>query len=151
MRDVPMASQEKKKEDDQGAGALSGERSASASAIDLHRGDRGAHTPTPWRIGGLDPKVIGPVRVLKAHGTEVPQQQAVCRVLERTGETQANAELIVRAVNSHQVLTDALTQIVEWLAEWQAHSCPGFDCAICDDQRYMDLARAALANAEGSK
>jgi hypothetical protein len=56
------------------------------------------HTPGPWRVSDLDPRVIGPVRMLRAgDSSQVPQPQAVARVMDRTGESDANARLIAAA------------------------------------------------------
>lgn len=57
------------------------------------------HTPGPWKVSGLDPNVIGPVRVLVVPDSNVvPQLQAVCRVMERGADaTAANAHLIAAA------------------------------------------------------
>jgi hypothetical protein len=58
-----------------------------------------SHTPSPWTVSALDGQTIGPRRVLVSwtSGAEVPQLQAVARVFERTGETEANARLIAAA------------------------------------------------------
>ncbi len=56
------------------------------------------HTEGPWHISALDLHTIGPIRVLTAHGTNVPQLQAVARVLDRGAEeTAANVRLIAAA------------------------------------------------------
>jgi hypothetical protein len=61
------------------------------------------HTPTPWSQEGLSIFVAGKVII------------ATCPTPQKTGvfDCSANAEFIVRAVNSHDALLSALKQIIE--------------------------------------
>jgi len=86
-----------------------------------------AHTAGPWTISALDGRTIGPVRVLKAHGTDVPQLLGVARVLDRL-DTDANARLIASAPDllaaAKQVAADFGLQIrgsraVNYMQHWQ--------------------------------
>lgn len=88
------------------------------------------HTPGPWKVSLLDPFVIGPVRILAVPEMEayVPQLQAVARVVDRTGESDANARLIAAAPE----LLDLLQRAVRY--------CP----VEVQDQMY-----AAIAKVEG--
>lgn len=61
-------------------------------------------SPGPWKVSPLDGRTIGPVRVLQANGTNVPQMQAVAVVKDRLLETSANGRLIAAAPEMFEVL-----------------------------------------------
>lgn len=97
-------------------------------------------TPTPWRAretpsaGTLIEDASGNAiaQVLGRFGTSYP---------ENAGVVAANADLIVRAVNSHQPMLDALRGMV------QAARTLAMGAAV--DARFFDDAEAAIALAEG--
>lgn len=92
------------------------------------------HTPGPWKVSGLDPNVIGPVRILVVPnaGADVPQQQAVARVTDRTGESAANARLIAAAPD---LLEAARHAVMEWRLHGQlTDSCRVLEAAIAKAQ-----------------
>lgn len=86
------------------------------------------HVSTPWTLGGSAAwseaaKDRGPVFVCDMHeGTHVP-----------VGTNQANARFIVRAVNSHQALIDALRPFANTPIHHfqQGHSGIASDCPEC--------------------
>ena len=91
------------------------------------------HTPTPWRIGDAGHTVFGP-----PNGTPSPVTIAPLSIAKGAGK--ANARFIVRAVNSHEALVEALTDLVAFSLSDEAN-----------DERWQPLARAraALKLAEG--
>jgi len=97
-----------------------------------------SHTPGPWKVSGLDPSVVGPVRILILDTAPVPQQQAVARIIERTDQSIANAHLIAAAPE----LLDAAKAFAENAIETA-------DGNIVFGYRALDLLRAAIAKAEG--
>lgn len=110
------------------------------------------HTPGPWTVSELDGRVIGPVRTLvdTSSGTEVPQLQAVARVLDRIGdrlgEAKANARLIAAAPD----LLEAL-QLVS-LARTRGELCWCDVITLARSHEHSPAclaARAAIAKAEG--
>lgn len=98
-----------------------------------------AHTPGPWKISGLDPHVIGPVRILVMDGTDVPQSRAVARVIDRGPEAEANARLIAAAPE----LLDACKRLLKFNEELCA------DIHVSEHYPSAELARTAIAKAEG--
>ena len=120
------------------------------------------HTPTPWKYeapqGAFGHEVVGASRL-------------VCQMShhpERQDEAVANAAFIVRAVNSHDALVDALRDMVpvgladedeqsalagESICRWcgrELNRMDNGDVAQCDsDDCPAVKARAALAMAEG--
>ena len=98
-------------------------------------------TPGPWHVSDLDGRTLGPVRVLRAEG-DVPQLQAVARVMNRTGEWQANACLLAAAPELYQALKAA----VEWLPDPRPHR-------LTDPEGLATViaqCRAAVQKAEGT-
>lgn len=95
------------------------------------------HTPTPWSVGRAD---YG-ARYVYAATEDEPGE--VARMIAEPVE--ANARLIVRAVNSHAALVEALRETQAWIHEYicSAVVCP----AKCQEPCVQ--ARAALAAAEG--
>lgn len=106
---------------------------------------RHTHTLGPWRRSAIDAYVIGATPVLRV---DVPQMQAVCRVMERLNETEANAHLIAAAPEMYEALKVALVGA-------KHESCmftdddpdPSHHC--CDWNEVVRVIQAALAKAEG--
>ena len=64
------------------------------------------HTPGAWTVGGLDGRIIGPLCDERQFGGgEITRQKAVCTVIDRVGETSANARRIVACVNALEGLS----------------------------------------------
>lgn len=112
------------------------------------------HTPTPWRVmpkapsGGVyitgDETFQFDGRVCQQHVALTTKNYGDNTSSVRIGREEANAAFIVRAVNSHQRLVEALGEVMEWIDNWS----PPF----ADDDEWPDTeekARAALRAAEG--
>lgn len=99
------------------------------------------HTPTPWRVyKDIDPRTYLHTKFVGVAGPLKTVQVALCGKLSNT-EAEANAAHIVRCVNSHAALVEALRMCV---AAWQQEGEPsaiGYELAIAK-------AEAALAQAE---
>lgn len=85
------------------------------------------HTPTPWI---MDTPLIDGIHcacISTTHdaGNLRPKLIASCVPCQSLSEQVANARLIVRAVNSHQTLVDALQAIVAILDGRQPKDAPG--------------------------
>lgn len=98
----------------------------------------GKHTPTPWEIrrnvDGIAFKVLDAVDAdADDRGRTVLYQEEVCDISD-TMQADANAELIVRAVNSHAEMLDVLNS-----ARYHVEQGTGIYNAIM----------AAIAKAEG--
>ena len=98
-------------------------------------------TPRPWHpyyAGPQDTHILaggGPIaKLLPVKGDQSQSQQ------------EANAELIVRAVNAFEPLTEALAEVMGWISNWD----PNF---IYDDEwsETRQKAEAALAKARGEQ
>ena len=92
------------------------------------------HTPTPWHEGTRGPNnmpCIGARSILLAH---------VCTGIDFQEQADANAALIVRAVNSHEPLVTALRDLVAELARSDEEG-------LIEHTEIMMNARAALATA----
>ncbi len=77
-----------------------------------------AHTPTPWAISGFDTTTViaiqdGPNRARQEY-VDGRHQYTIARAGDIPGiyERAANAALIVRAVNSHAALVEALEYLI---------------------------------------
>jgi len=99
-----------------------------------------APTPGPWRVSSLDGRTVGPVRALFADGTAVQQLQAVAIVKERTGESDANANLIAAAPELLKALKQLRHVIYEVLK---------LDPVDHEYRSICEQADAAIAKAEG--
>lgn len=117
------------------------------------------HTPTPWKIGAInnDPRrgVVGETAIINSSAycvaVAIPRGQHGDLAPEIT---RANAEFIVRAVNCHEELVQALTHIASLSAGWDADGSLGPKPPLSWEsvaRLSMDLARAALAKAEGKQ
>lgn len=107
------------------------------------------HTPTPWGRGKTGPDQI---MILgdKGSGNYVCHIQiaqcgggAIARAMEP--ERKANAEFIMRAVNSHDDLLAALNGLLE-----MSSACTT-DVEVIENVRRREVARAAIAKAEGKQ
>lgn len=106
-------------------------------------------TEGEW-VGGpdhIDPYIIGPMRALQEKGgTIVPQHQAVCRVMNRSGETDGNIRLIAAAPNLREaclLFTQAAHEVRDLLND-RGLACPA-SIALAAEK-----ARHALAKADGA-
>lgn len=106
------------------------------------------HTPGPWSISGLDPNVVGPVRILVVDGADVPQQQAVARIVDRTDESLANARLIAAAPD----LLACLRRMCGMYGAYSHRLAPLLaedEGTVWTFERANSLALEAIAKAEG--
>ena len=86
------------------------------------------YTPGPWRVGDAGHTVFGPK-------TDNPSPEVIAPNLSR-----ANAHLIVRAVNNHAKLLEALVRVLD----------AAVTGTIPDDWDYIEMqARAAIKQAKG--
>ena len=70
------------------------------------------HTPTPWEVSALDYwSIVGDGKHIA--DCRVQDERTIGR--SRDHESEANAELIVRAVNAHEALVSALTETLRAL------------------------------------
>ncbi len=94
------------------------------------------HTPTPWHVDNSGIVV----------GSRAPNGStdliADLHTSAMPAEARANAALIVRAVNNHQALVEALTKLISW---WDFDPNGQLPVGIVND------ARAALAAATEGK
>ena len=102
------------------------------------------HSPLPWIY-----------EVFPAGTTiwtdEKGRSREICKVTPRgemrDSEGEANAAFIVRAVNSHDDLLNALKAVVERLAGWMEIADP--DHVNADDRQALAEARAIISKATG--
>lgn len=105
------------------------------------------HTPTPWST----------VEILGMGKTGVRGVRPICDAMVRRdqeeGEAEANAAFIVKAVNSHEALVEALRETrnaLLWLAQ-EAEARAGVPKAIIGGARHhAEKANNALKLAEGA-
>ncbi len=97
-----------------------------------------SHTPTPWRV--FD--VLTDIEIV----TDQPTAAATISIVQFKGQrnAQADAAFIVRACNAHDVLFDALKDLVERERSEAADS--GFSD---DEMTWLEDARRAIAKAKG--
>lgn len=102
-----------------------------------------AHTPTPWKDSGYL-EIEGPGGLVIANTGPTDSMPLA--------EQLANTKLIVRAVNSHEALLDALVFVAsrtndenQFLLDAPMHQ------AKQEWDQAMKLIRAAIAKAEGTK
>lgn len=103
------------------------------------------NTPTPWKLGANGSAFVYALNANGVNRMWFAVQPGDTDEKKRTPEPEleANAALIVRAVNSHQALIDALEHLVRLLAPVEAGelSVPGLAT--------LNEARAALKLAKG--
>ena len=80
------------------------------------------HTPTPWRSGDHYPEYISDSNLMPVPIAGGFKEYATAAGGSRHGEAVANAELIVRAVNSH----DALVKALDWAMARVIHKAPHY-------------------------
>ena len=97
---------------------------------------RKEHTPTPWQVCCATDDTCGRYDI-DAWDTDESVTVASCHAQYEGHNSEANAKLKVRAVNSHQILIDALREMLE---PW--------DMGYLPEPQSADKARAALALAE---
>jgi hypothetical protein len=90
------------------------------------------HTPLPWRVFGIKNADTGEHFYVACSPSDKPGALA-------SGLSKANAALIVRAVNSHAVLVEALQKLLDEYDAWDCYNDNGFTAET------LELARAALA------
>ena len=91
------------------------------------------HTPTPWRVGDAGNTVFGPK-------TDKPAPQIIADLMGCGENRKANAAFIVRAVNSHDMLVNALQKLLD---------CAETEKGMDFYSAHKELARKALAAAKG--
>lgn len=105
-----------------------------------------AHSPLPWQYGRVDSHAFN-IRAGESSVALVYAHQGSPTLMDRSGEGEANAALIVQAVNSHQALVDALR---EFLASGVEHDDPRINYVTMQvDKGAIEQARAALKLAGG--
>ena len=104
-----------------------------------------AHTPTPWRVapsGGISGN--GEIVVCNDIPTLIECEEKP--ITDGFGRASANAEFIVRAVNSHAELVEALRAL---LSEWNNRTALIESCDLTENEdRAVAMAEAALKKAE---
>ena len=80
-----------------------------------------SHTPTPWKVGE-EYEILG------------PNEKVVATTYHNRPEVEANAAFIVRAVNAHEELLEALRYVVDSGESYE---------------RVQEIAVQAIAKAEG--
>ncbi len=100
------------------------------------------HTPTPWKVAETAPLVMDRGMFIRCVNEGHDHGAIACVNLgSRSEEVQANARLIVKAVNCHDDLIEALTGLLE--------VCPCKNgCDPKDMTCATNAARAALAKAK---
>lgn len=105
------------------------------------------HTPTPWKFSQTHAHTLT-IRHADGGGEYVAEI--------RVGDTpellltdEANARFIVRAVNAHDDLLEALRDLIEWQAVEHEDGCPEDDTCSCAAAPIIAKVNAAIAKAEG--
>lgn len=96
------------------------------------KSDETTPTPRPWKVEQRD----GVISAITPNGSWICVKEHDCE--------QADADLIVRCVNSHDALVEALQKIARGKAD--CNCCVG-DCSCAG--RHEETARAALQKAGG--
>ena len=103
------------------------------------------HTPTPWKLNKAGSQKTIYINTADEEGLYLADLQNC----QGTETTEANAEFIVRACNSHDDLVKALKEVKEQIGEVfysQKQDNPEHDAAI---DRIVSVVGEALAKAEG--
>jgi len=102
--------------------------------------ERARHTPTPWEVdnnnGAHGTCTIRHFRTSADGSFKAPFGEAIADLMGSSPEREANADFIVRAVNSHEAMVEALKTLVDIVAEIHPEA---------DSLGGLDQARAALA------
>ena len=107
-----------------------------------------AHTPTPWKLGFEEyiwDEASNPPQKRRATRIDADQHVSIAFVatdIHPNHEGEANAELIIRAVNSHAALVSALNNLLDYADRHEDDA--GYQAA-------MREAESALALADGTK
>lgn len=96
------------------------------------------HTPTPWRVAECPEDIIGADDAAVA-----TTDTSVISMISPEDVRAANAAFIVRAVNSHDKLVEALRY-----ADTRAVSRAAYPHACLEDKKLRDLIDAALEGLE---
>jgi hypothetical protein len=104
-----------------------------------------SHTPGPWEASPRD--VTRDQYYINAYDGRNGYFGIATVVPSALGHGEANARLIAAAPD----LLAALSEIEHALNHARKHDCAGFDCSVCDSSRLAELARAAIAKAEGAR
>lgn len=99
------------------------------------------HSPTPWRFETVTTSCGHAHKFYPINACMYVDHRDMRETDAKTLEAKANAELIVRAVNSHSELIECVERWLSWCDNWHAGKPHP-----CDD---LDFARAALAKAKG--
>lgn len=81
-------------------------------------------SPLPWAVGPFG-DIWSCIERRNGKWAEMPGMHIVAG-MPITPEREANADLIVRAVNSHRPMLSALTAVEEYLADITGRSIPGY-------------------------
>lgn len=110
-------------------------------------------TPTPWRAWRMPDDRPGLWEISADHPNGVQSHIATLKNDAMPTESEANAALIVRAVNAHEALVSALEAIVKWADDNGLSKTPsgGFGVFRYDGTEYevYTKARAAIRAARG--
>jgi hypothetical protein len=106
------------------------------------------HTAGPWRVGDRQPDNHA-VNILDTRGFLTAQARAAGAGWT---EAKANAALIVRAVNSHDAMVEAVKNLLGLVEAYQRNArtveCPGYGLnPVADTLDTIKAARAALEKA----
>jgi hypothetical protein len=101
--------------------------------------DKPMHTPTPWRLSKSR-------KCLIVGGVDEIANTSFIRADDAIDSVEANAALIVKAVNSHAAMKEALEKLVK-ANENDAHEA-GMTYASLETQYALETARAALSLCE---
>lgn len=104
------------------------------------------HTPTPWLKPCEDEVGVISKADDQSYGMRVPILTCY------SANAEADADLIVKAVNFHDRLVEALREVAATL-DWQCHGrCRGFgDGPILSSSAAVEKARALLAEIKGDE
>lgn len=107
------------------------------------------HTPLPWRSHDTTAIQRRKVRVFEIKSATGESIASICQDLNNP-HTEANAEFIVRACNSHGALLAAMNSLVDLCGGLMSRTDSGCDYTE-DDGAIYAAARAAIALATGGK
>jgi hypothetical protein len=108
----------------------------------------GGHTPTPWVAEG--PDMFGDYNIVRGDSAEALAVAAVVSNMRPAEEVAANAALIVRAVNSHEIMRAALKRAEQFIVNGVELGVIRMPDADCPDPAHETLPaiRAALQQSE---
>lgn len=98
---------------------------------------QGQHTPTPWTTENLNPFILG------------PDEKAVCQMTwgkRPMAEEKANAAFIVRAVNAHEELLEALKTVKQAFDDFHTGKTESLNSSWLSAKIFT-----AISRAEGGK